>query len=466
MTEEQTGMSRGKKIVVSFIIVFLVLSAMAYFIGVYYFSQHFLPGSLVNGFNCSYMTVKEAEDLLEQRIGAYVLAIRTRGNGQEALSAQQAELTYVSDGSVKQLIHDQNRFLWFLAFGQKQSYAVPSSVSMNYDLLFENIDQLYCMQPENVTAPKDACITLEGETFVIQPEVEGNQLKRESVQEVIIQAMASGKTAVDLEAENCYFTPAVYATDEQLIRNCEQINELTDIVVTYDFADRTETVDRDEIKNWLVLDDNGDYTLSRDKVAEYVYELAYEYDTFGGTHYFRTYNGREITVSGGDYGWVIDQEAETEALIEVIESGVTQVREPVYLYEGWSRDSNDIGYTYIEIDLTNQRMVMYKDGVPIVDTYVVTGNPNLEGMATPTGVYAVDAMMSPATLTGEDYEADVTYWIPFCGNVGIHDATWRTEFGNNLYLLEGSHGCVNAPYDKAQAIYHNTSIGMPVVVYE
>ena len=69
-------------------------------------------------------------------------------------------------------------------------------------------------------------------------------------------------------------------------------------------------------------------------------------------------------------------------------------------------------------------------------------------------------------LTGEDYEANVTYWMPFAGNVGIHDASWRSEFGGNLYLWEGSHGCVNVPYDKAAAIYANIEIGMPVVVYE
>ena len=120
----------------------------------------------------------------------------------------------------------------------------------------------------------------------------------------------------------------------------------------------------------------------------------------------------------------------------------------------------------MEIDLTNQRLVFYKNGTPIVDTLIVSGNPDFEGCATPEGCYSVDAKESPAVLTGEDYEANVTYWIPFAGNVGIHDASWRAEFGGNLYLWEGSHGCVNVPYDKAAAIYENVEVGMPVVVYE
>ena len=72
----------------------------------------------------------------------------------------------------------------------------------------------------------------------------------------------------------------------------------------------------------------------------------------------------------------------------------------------------------------------------------------MKAVGTPTGCYALDAKESPAVLTGEDYEANVTYWMPFAGNVGIHDASWRSEFGGNLYLWEGSHGCVNVPYDK------------------
>ena len=109
-------------------------------------------------------------------------------------------------------------------------------------------------------------------------------------------------------------------------------------------------------------------------------------------------------------------------------------------------------------------MWMYKDGELLVDTPVVTGNVS-RGWDTPSGVYAVDAMMSPYVLTGEDYESDVTYWIPFNGNIGIHDASWRTEFGGDLYLTEGSHGCVNTPYDQVEIIYQNIGIGAPVVVY-
>ena len=278
--------------------------------------------------------------------------------------------------------------------------------------------------------------------------------------------MLRGWTSVNLEEESCYLKPSVYSTDTQLQANCEKMNQLCDVIITYDFADRTETVDRTVIKNWFGYDQDGNVILDENLVRQYVSNLGLIYDTMGQTRTFQTYDNREVEIKGGDYGWVIDQDAEVTALIEAIESGVTQVREPVYLYSGYSRGTNDIGSTYVEIDLTNQRLVFYMKGTPIVDTPIVSGNPNIDGCATPEGCYALDAKESPAVLTGGDYETNVTYWMPFAGNVGIHDATWRTEFGGNMYQWDGSHGCINVPYDKAAAIYANIEVGMPVVVYE
>lgn len=466
MTEEKMRLSIGKKIIIGVIIVLTVLTAAAYGYGVYYFTNHFLPGSMVNGLNCSYMTAEEAENLLAEQVGAYVLTVNTRNNGQESITADQAGLVYVPNGGVKKLMKKQNRYKWFLAFNQQKKYDMESSINLDIAKSKKAVLALNAMQKKNNVKPTDAYIEETSEGYVIVPETEGTTLNRKKTLKVIRKTIISGETSVNLEEEGCYLKPAVYRDDEDLVRDARQMNKLTDVIITYDFGDRSETVDRSVIKNWLTRTKKGNFTLDKNKVAEYVYNLGYKYDTFGCTRTFLTYDGREKTIKGGDYGWAIDQQAETEALIKAIKSGETQVREPVYAYKGWSRNTNDIGYTYVEIDLTNQRMVFYKDGAPIVDTPVVTGNPNVPGNETPTGCFAIDGMKSPSVLKGEGYAAPVTYWMPFAGNVGIHDATWRTEFGNNLYMLEGSHGCVNTPYSQAEIIYRNIEIGAPVVVYK
>ena len=161
------------------------------------------------------------------------------------------------------------------------------------------------------------------------------------------------------------------------------------------------------------------------------------------------------------------KQATADELVQYIKEGKTGTIEPVYLYEGKSRDTNDIGGTYVEISIEEQRMWCYKDGQLIVDTPVVTGNPNKEGCATPAGsVWAIDAKKQGAVLTGEGYTQPVTYWMPFNGNVGIHDAdTWRSEYGGEIYKTNGSHGCVNTPTENARKIFEAVEIGTPVIVY-
>lgn len=465
MSEEKTGMGTGKKVLIFFILLLVVLTGAAYFAGVYYFSNHFLPGSTVNGFNCSYMTAEETESLLSQKVGAFVLAVETQNHGVESISAPDVGLDYVPDGKIQELMLAQNRYKWFLSFSQNEVYNMEAPTGYDSAMMDSAVSSLDCMQLANAIVPSDAFIKDNGETFEIVPEVEGNYLNKERTVETIAGAMVRGIPSVNLEEAGCYERPSVHADDPDLIKNCQQMNDICSVIITYDFADRKERVDRDLIKTWLVRDAGGDYTLDLDKVSDYVYELGLKYDTVGNTRTFRTYNGREITVEGGDYGWAIDQTAEPQGLIDAILSGETQVRQPIYACRGWARGTNDIGYTYVEIDLAAQRLVLYVEGRPVVDTPIVSGNPNYAGMETPTGCFAIDGMSSPAVLTGEGYEQNVNYWIPFVGNVGIHDASWRYDFGGSIYLFDGSHGCVNVPYDKMASIYANIGIGAPVVVY-
>lgn len=466
MDEEKEKMKTGKKLVIALIMILLILTAGAYGYGVHYFTDHFLPGSQVNGFNCSYKTADETEKLLAKEVQAYVLTVDTRNNGKESITAKEASLVYKPDGGAKKLIRKQDRYKWFLAFNQKKKYTLAADTAYeDQNKLTEAVKNLKCMQKDNMEKPEDACIKDNGETYEIQPEKEGTTLDTKKVQKVIRAAVSAGDKTVSLEKKNCYKKPSIYKDDEALKKDCDQMNKLTSCVITYDFSDRSEQLDRNTIKDWLVRDANGDYIVNKDQVAAYVNSLGYKYDTFGCTRTFTTYDGRQKTIKGGDYGWAIDQTTETEWLYNAILAGTTEVRQPAYAYSGLCRDTNDIGNTYVEIDLTNQRMVFYKDGQLLVDTPVVTGCVR-KGHSTPTGCFALDAMRSPAVLKGPGYASPVTYWMPFSGGVGIHDASWRSQYGGQIYITNGSHGCVNTPKDKAAIIYNNISVGVPIVVYE
>ena len=65
------------------------------------------------------------------------------------------------------------------------------------------------------------------------------------------------------------------------------------------------------------------------------------------------------------------------------------------------------------------------------------------------------------------YTTLVKYWLPFdiANGVGLHDASWRAEFGGDIYLGGGSHGCVNMPESVVANLFYIVSVGTPVLVF-
>lgn len=74
-------------------------------------------------------------------------------------------------------------------------------------------------------------------------------------------------------------------------------------------------------------------------------------------------------------------------------------------------------------------------------------------------------MTTDTYLVGPTWNDHVDYWMPFDGQIGLHDSSWRTEYGGDIYLTDGSHGCVNTPLDAMATIYNNITVGTLVVVY-
>ena len=165
MDEEKEKMKTGKKLVIALIMILLILTAGAYGYGVHYFTDHFLPGSQVNGFNCSYKTADETEKLLAKEVQAYVLTVDTRNNGKESITAKEAGLVYKPDGGAKKLIKKQARYKWFLAFNQEKKYTLATDTAYeDQNKLTEAVKNLKCMQKDNMEKPADACIKDNGET--------------------------------------------------------------------------------------------------------------------------------------------------------------------------------------------------------------------------------------------------------------------------------------------------------------
>ena len=150
---------------------------------------------------------------------------------------------------------------------------------------------------------------------------------------------------------------------------------------------------------------------------------------------------------------------------DTLRDGEEDVHIPKYTHEATFRGLNDIGDTYIEVDLSDQYMYYYKNGELILETDIVSGDIP-KGWTTPRGVFAINGKYTDTYLYGRDYIDFVSYWMPYFRGYGLHDSDWRDEWGGDIYTYDGSHGCINMCKDSARTVYENIEIGTPVVVYD
>ena len=455
---------KAKKIVLGVLVAYVLILVLAYAGGVVYFSKHFFSGSKINGLDSAGKTVKEVERDMASQIASYELVIKEREDKTETISAAKIGMQYVDDGKIKELKKQQNPFTWFLSFIHAKDYTMSATTTYDEAAVKAAVDQLAVVQDENMVKPVNAHLEVTENGYEIIPESMGTEVDKEKVKSVVLDAIERGASEVDLEEAGCYTSPEILSTDEKLVKQQEEGNKFLNVTVTIDFADRQEVVNKDVMKDWLVVGEDGSLDLSHEKAKAYVQELKYEYDTFGSSRQFTTAYGETITVSGGDYGWVIAPNDTTTKILDAIKSGESQTITPEYTYSAYRREKDEIGNTYVEISLSRQHMWFFKDGQLLVSTDIVTGNHN-RGWDTHTGVYAIMYKERDATLVGEGYNSSVKYWMPFYANTGIHDATWRSSFGGSIYMNNGSHGCINTPYDQAEKIFNNIEKGVPVVVY-
>ena len=445
------------------IISFCILLAI-YFGTTMYFTNHFYFGSTISCINVSGKTVEEVDEQMPSEVEEYTLELEERGNIKEQISASDIGLKYNSEGKVKELKERQNPFEWIIALFDKKDSKMAEVVTYDKEKLNEHLGKLSCFEKNNIIEPQNPSFEYTDNGYVIKDEVCGNKINKDNLYYSVVAAILNGETTIDLESKNCYENPKYTSTSQEIIDTKDILNKYAGSKITYTFGDKTEVLDGSTINKWLGTNENLEITFDEKKIKSYLDKLSSTYNTVGKTRDFVTSSGTTIKVSGGDYGWMINSDEEVKDLITVIKDGQTITKEPKYKQTALSHDNNDIGNTYAEINMTKQHLWFYKNGSLVVEGDVVTGNVS-NNCSTPTGIYKLKYKEKDATLKGEGYSTKVNFWMPFNGGIGIHDASWRYEFGGNIYRTNGSHGCVNAPFNLANKIFDNVDGGSPVICY-
>lgn len=431
------------------------------------YNNIFFNQTVINDVDCSLLTIEESIEAIQNKEEQYTLKILFKDNEVEYISGKEIDFTVNNlKQELEEIKNSQRKSLYFK--GETYNLKDFTYNKENLKNILLNKRQL---QKDYMDERTQITYGFNSNTKLFEIDKQNvYYLDFNNVFETITEAIENQITEVSLK--DLYLTVDNNST-------LEQLNSFIDSKITYQLPSGENLVlDANTLYNWLIQDDNGNYlkdeAIWNQNIEDFVTnQLSSLVDTINQPKEFKP-TGKDYTVfvEGGDYGYQLDIETEISKLKEELDSNTIISREPCYKKVEVSKENYGLGNSYIEIDLTRQKVWAYVNGTLQIEADCVTGCIN-KGHETPTGIFTLTYKEQNKTLRGRmlsngsyEYESPVSYWMPFNGGIGLHDASWRSSFGGNIYISNGSHGCINLPLWAASEIYKIINYDMPIIVYK
>ena len=477
--EEVREERHGGRIAVIAGIAVLAVLLLSYIAGLAIYHGKFLPKTYVNGVDIGGMNVEDAQNAVLSTAQDMGLTFIPKSGDPITFKGSSFGCTVTLPDNALAAPADESHAAWFKKLFSKTEYTVKVQDSYSEDAL---VSLIAAYDWGNVPPTDAKVVQNEDGSFTIQPEDDGNMVDTQKLSDYTIAQMREGNNTINMAESDCYKKAAV--TAESLKPTLELYNKIGAVEITYDMTDReeifdpvgTEKLDHATIMDWITTD-GDDITVDTDKATACVQKnISDKYDTLVTGYNFKskaTEDG-EITLPigvDGIYGWKTNVTATVEKLVDYIKAGDAVTIEPVYKVEGFRMNSNAgvkyTGNTYIEVDICHQHLWYYVNGELFLESDVVTGKESDPERATPPGAYKVWSRESPrklGTYAVQGYETWVNYWMPVTyTGIGLHDLN-RSAYGGDIYINNGSHGCINLPLDVAKKIYDEVTINTPVMI--
>lgn len=318
--------------------------------------------------------------------------------------------------------------------------------------------------------PVDSAVVFSQEqgAFVCSPSSAGMDVDIDAAAAAIEDAVLLLQSDVSVMVEAASIAPSVTENDAKLTQARDDANAYLQAAPEYVFTlDRGETaaesLNQEIIASFIRIGKDFSVTVDEEAIQAFATQLADRYSSEAYTGDFRTTGGGTVPFSVDYEGRCVDEAALAADILLCMTEGIDGIRDVPY------RVFSDVvelpfGGNYIEIDLTAQKLWVYKDGLCVVESPIVSGCV-ADGRFTPNGVYEIYEQEEDCWLTGPTWNDYVEYWLAFYQSFGLHDASWRSEFGGDIYLYEGSHGCPNLPPELADDVYNNAPLGTKVILY-
>lgn len=428
-------------------------------------------GTKVSGVSVSEQSAKEAGETLQQAAEDYKLTVRFAQNTR-TFSAEELGLT-VDEDALKRLVKVMQQ-------GQNAASAAEDAQTVftcETDLKEEMQDL-----PERTAhadkATQDAVLTYDKKAgkYVIQEEQVGGTIDTQALAEAVQTAAEQLQPELDAVGAGLYGGETVRRSDdEKLNQALEQANQMLKTNVTYTFEVERKNVYGEEqlnksaIQKWLTVSEDGKRVqIDEDKVEDYVNEVARIYSVKEPTTaQFVTASGDHVEVEAPITDESVDTQALKKDILNAIQEGATGQRKAPYRQtRTGEQGTTDLGGTYVEVDLDKQHLYLYVNGKKKAEGDICSGSV-ADGCATPAGLYTIKTKDYDRYLVGAGYRDWVHCFMPFNGGIGLHDSTWREadEYGGDVYLESGSHGCINMPLELVKTVDEYIDVGDYVILY-
>ena len=422
----------------------------------------FYKGTIINGKDCSGLTIDEAKEELE-RNDTKKISIIFKMNQVETIEAPSYQ---VDKKKLQEVKEKQNKQLLFKG----------KEYNINYTYNKKKLkEELLALKQFNKSFIK------ENSKFSIEYNEEQKKFKMmckdsyyldiDEIINVIIESIEKGDNEVIIS--NKYYKENESSENKYII---DELNKKIASKIIYELPNGGKyELNADVLHQWLKKDSSYEYDekLWQKNLKQFVSnDLTKMSETVGNERSFKpTDEDKTIIIAGGNYGYQLNVEKEIAKLKEDLKSQAKIQRKPIYKKVEASTKNDGLGNSYVEIDLTRQKVWVYVNGKIKVETECVSGCVE-KGHATPTGIFFLTYKQKDRILKGKklpngryEYQSHVNYWMPFNGGIGLHDAKWRSKFGGDIYVANGSHGCINLPKEDAEKIYNIIDEKMPIIVY-
>lgn len=211
---------------------------------------------------------------------------------------------------------------------------------------------------------------------------------------------------MNLDDEGCYENPTYTSKSKAVTKAKKTADKYVNAKVTLNINESSEVIDGSMINQWITIDDDFNVSLNEDSIREYVNQLGDKYDNIGSTRTFTRWSGETIKISTTPGIYYLDRDTAIADITSAIEGGGTDTKE--LTFKTPTATDKYVLNTFVEVDLTNQTVIYYKNGEVITQGDVVTGNVS-QGHSTPAGVYKLDWKAKDYVLRGDGYASPVSF---------------------------------------------------------